>query len=78
MCSPKTKGYFAQDGKSCLVKILFFFGVCFQFSHQVGIIAGTEERYLMTFSHKIQPVSFPFNVGDIKGPFDMCFGSVLA
>jgi hypothetical protein len=39
---------------------------------------GTEEMYLMTFSHKIQPVSFSFDVGDIKGPFDIGLASVVA
>lgn len=38
-------------------------------------MVGTEEGYLLKFFLKIQPVSFLFDVGDIKGPFDLCFGS---
>jgi len=38
-------------------------------------MVGAKESCLGTFSYKIQPMSFSFDLGDIKGPVDMCFGS---
>jgi hypothetical protein len=38
-------------------------------------MVGTEESFVVTFCHNIQLVSFSFDFSDIKGPFDMFFGS---